>query len=235
MQMGFNNDVRHRGLVVHIQTEDHGLRSKKVTTQVFFSGAVLDSRTMSYEESIANIDDVAECEAVIVRQMKTMHAHFRRQILNGAYDAGLPLDDDEELPTPGARGGSAGQLRINEDSSHREITGGHTPPPMPAAPSARDMQPEVVLDELPDVPDLTSDVTIGDGVAARLSSAPTDGNANPLSGGDELLEDVEHKIYRATRAVPPLTSVTYSSTPAFRWLEDDRAASLAAAFHSALS
>ena len=95
MQMGFNNDVAYRGLVVHIQTEDHGLRSKKITSQVFHSGAILDSKTISYEAEVARFEDDAERDEHIRKMMKALHKQHFKKIHAGDYDEGLPLSEAE--------------------------------------------------------------------------------------------------------------------------------------------
>jgi hypothetical protein len=91
MQMGFNNDIDYRGLVVHIQTEDHGLGTRKITSQVFHSGAILDSRTISYADQIAGIEDPDERDEFIRKQMRTIHKYFYRRIHEGHYDARVRL------------------------------------------------------------------------------------------------------------------------------------------------
>lgn len=94
MQMGFNNDVEYRGLTVHIQTEDHGLRSQKITSQVFFSGAIVDSRTVSYEAEIADVEDDSARDEQIRRMMKALHRQFYRRIHAGEYDDRLPVEGE---------------------------------------------------------------------------------------------------------------------------------------------
>lgn len=92
MQMGFNNDVSYRGLTLHIQTEDHGLGSKKITSQVFFSGAILESKTISYEDEIASIEEEAARDERIRTFMKALHRKFYQRINEGIYDEQLPLE-----------------------------------------------------------------------------------------------------------------------------------------------
>lgn len=91
MQMGYNNDVPYKALTLHIQTEDHGLPSAKVTSHVFFSGAILESRTRSYAEEIARLADDTEREEYIRKFMKAMHRSFYKRIQDGVFDARLPL------------------------------------------------------------------------------------------------------------------------------------------------
>ncbi|MCB9506270.1 MAG: hypothetical protein H6698_00060 [Myxococcales bacterium] len=99
MQMGFNNDIEYKQLTVHIQTEDHGLGSKKITSQVFFSGAILDSRTISYANEIAAIEDDAARDERIRLLMKAIHKKFYKKIHDGDYDEKLPIGAP---PTPAA-------------------------------------------------------------------------------------------------------------------------------------
>lgn len=92
MQMGFNTDVEHRGVTVHIQTEDHGLGDSKITTQVFFSGRILDSRTISYGEAVSGIEGDEARDNEITRRMRAIHRHFLNRIREGIYDAKIPVE-----------------------------------------------------------------------------------------------------------------------------------------------
>lgn len=103
MQMGFNTDIDHLGITVHIQTEDHGLGDSKITTQVFYSGRILDSRTISYAEAISTLDGSDERSAEITKRMRAIHRHFLNRIREGTYDGKLPIDDAvKATPAPAA-------------------------------------------------------------------------------------------------------------------------------------
>jgi hypothetical protein len=105
MLMGQNLDVSYRGRTVHIQTEDLGRQVNKVMTQVFHSGAIMDTRTVSYAEEIGRLGDVQEQNEYIRRMMLALHKHFYNQIVRGTYDAklGLPPLTEEERPSTGVR------------------------------------------------------------------------------------------------------------------------------------
>lgn len=102
MQMGFNTDIEHHGITVHIQTEDHGLGDSKITTQVFYSGRILDSRTISYAEAISSLGDGDERDAEITKRMRAIHRHFLNRIREGTYDGKLPIDDALKAPAAAA-------------------------------------------------------------------------------------------------------------------------------------
>ncbi len=59
MITGYNDDINYNNAVYHIQTEDMGLKYKKIVTHVFIGGAILFSKKTSYEHLLENdeIDD----------------------------------------------------------------------------------------------------------------------------------------------------------------------------------
>jgi hypothetical protein len=102
MLIGFNNDVEYRGKVFHIQTEDHGKNDPRIETQLFHSGAILDTKITSYEDILDEYEGV-EAEERIKAKMKASHKTLFRNLRKGKYDemAGLePVDEtvDAEIP-----------------------------------------------------------------------------------------------------------------------------------------
>ena len=101
MQMGFNNDVDYLGMTLHIQTEDHGMAARKITSQLFFSGAILESKTLAYAASIEAIEVLEEQQELIRKQMRTMHKAFYKRIQEGAYDSKLVVHATREAEATG--------------------------------------------------------------------------------------------------------------------------------------
>jgi hypothetical protein len=103
MLIGFNNDVEYRGKTFHIQTEDHGEGDPRIETQLFHSGAILDTVITSYQEILDEYDG-EEADERVRAQMKASHRSLFKKLKAGEYDdfAGLePLEDvDEDLPEP---------------------------------------------------------------------------------------------------------------------------------------
>lgn len=89
MQMGFNNDVEHLGLTLHVQTEDQGMVARKITSQVFFAGVILEARTLAYAPAVEQAATAEEREELVRKQMRTMHKAFFKRIQEGHYDARL--------------------------------------------------------------------------------------------------------------------------------------------------
>lgn len=87
MLIAYNNDIEFRSRWYHIQTEDNGIKDGHITTTVFFSGQILDSKTTSYLEAISGIEDVGERDRIIKNAMTTQHKLFYAKLYEGAYEA----------------------------------------------------------------------------------------------------------------------------------------------------
>lgn len=85
MQIGFNNDVDWEGVRFHIQTEDLGLSSGKITSQVFRGGAIVDTISVSYSEHIEDLDDPDQRDQEIRKRMRTLHKLCFRHIKSNKY------------------------------------------------------------------------------------------------------------------------------------------------------
>jgi hypothetical protein len=84
--LGYNNNVRHKGKVFHIQTEDSGVKYGHITTHLFMDGGrILKSVKTGYTEYIGN-----ERMAEIVREMmKQQHKAMFIALREGKFD-GVP-------------------------------------------------------------------------------------------------------------------------------------------------
>lgn len=82
--LGYNNNVRHRGRVFHIQTEDSGAKYGHIMTHLFTDGGrILKSVKTSYAEYLGS-----ERMAEIVREMmKQQHKAMYIALRDGKFDA----------------------------------------------------------------------------------------------------------------------------------------------------
>ncbi len=90
--MGFNHNIKYRGQIYHVQTEDSGADSPRVTTHVFLGGNIVASKRTSYAE-VVGADNLAE---VVRTLMEEQHKEMLRNLVNGVYDARRP-----DAPPPG--------------------------------------------------------------------------------------------------------------------------------------
>lgn len=95
--LGFNNNVRHKGRVFHIQTEDSGIRYPHVITHLFADGGrILKSLKTSYAEHVSSADMADKVRALMKEQHKAMFIALRA----GEFDGVIEQDDKPAAPAP---------------------------------------------------------------------------------------------------------------------------------------
>lgn len=93
--LGFNNNVRHKGRVFHIQTEDSGIRHPHIITHLFADGGrILKSIKTSYDEHLGRPGMAETVRGMMQEQHKAMFIALR----DGQYDYLF----DESAANPGA-------------------------------------------------------------------------------------------------------------------------------------
>jgi hypothetical protein len=96
--LGFNNNVRHRGKLFHIQTEDSGIRHPHVITHLFMDGGrILKTIKTSYVEHLGN-EKLAE---VVRKLMKEQHKTMFIALRDGQFDYVLDPDEAPPVSIPG--------------------------------------------------------------------------------------------------------------------------------------
>ncbi|MDQ3263225.1 MAG: hypothetical protein M3Y59_06140 [Myxococcota bacterium] len=101
---GFNHNIKHKGKVYHVQTEDSGRNNPHIITHLFVGGNILASKKTSYAD-ILNAENLSE---VVRELMEEQHKEMLRNLINGVYDN---IDNEG-----GARHYQPGQLATDEES-----------------------------------------------------------------------------------------------------------------------
>jgi hypothetical protein len=136
MLPGFNTNVRHRGVLFHVQSEDSGRAHPHVITHLYHGGTILFSEKSSYAEFVES-DDLA---ARVRELMETQHRAVLARLRTGAFDdsirerLGEVLDEadrrastrptataplDEETAPPAARAAAPAPVREAEPEAAR--------------------------------------------------------------------------------------------------------------------
>jgi hypothetical protein len=85
---GFNTNVRYRGRVFHIQTENSGPSTARVVvTLVYEGGVILSSKKTRYDAKA----DAAESQRVVRELMETQHGDVARALKGGELDTEIGL------------------------------------------------------------------------------------------------------------------------------------------------
>jgi hypothetical protein len=78
---GFNTDVKFRGLVYHVQTEDKGKDNPLIETLIYKGGEILASRRLPYSELVRGVD----AEPAIGRLMEEQHKAMILEVKRGKF------------------------------------------------------------------------------------------------------------------------------------------------------
>ena len=84
MITGFNTDVKYRGTVYHVQTEDKGTSNPLIETLIYKGGEILASRRLPYAELVKGPQD----EAAITKLMEEQHKGMIMEVKRGKFEAG---------------------------------------------------------------------------------------------------------------------------------------------------
>jgi hypothetical protein len=152
-QLGFNNNVRHKGRVFHIQTEDSGVKHPHVITHLFADGGrILKSTKTSYAEFLGEEELAKKVRSLMQEQHKAMFIALR----GGKFDHMFPEDAAAEGAPP-AGGSSPGANEPKPDaaakppSAEREAVPPEAAPPIASQPAPHEPEPaqELPAQELP--------------------------------------------------------------------------------------
>ncbi len=76
--LGFNNNVRHRGRIFHIQTEDSGVKNPRLVTHLFADGGrIIRTMRTEYTEHVARSDMQSFVRNLMKEQHKAMFMALR--------------------------------------------------------------------------------------------------------------------------------------------------------------
>jgi hypothetical protein len=119
MLPGFNTNVRPRGVIFHVQSEDSGRAHPHVITHLYHGGTILFSEKSSY----ADVVDAADLPARVRELMEAQHRAVLSRLRTGDFDDSIrerlgavleeadtrgstrptstaPLDEQTEPPAP---------------------------------------------------------------------------------------------------------------------------------------
>lgn len=101
MIIGANTNVRHRGVVFHVQTEDSGRANPHVISHLYHHGTILASEKTEYKDQL----DAEDLEQVVRGLIEAQHKSMLKRLRAGDFDALISerLGDEAgpaETPTP---------------------------------------------------------------------------------------------------------------------------------------
>jgi hypothetical protein len=120
--LGYNHNVKYRGLVFHVQTEDSGLMNPHLFTHLFYEGVIVSTRKYVY--------DAGSNEEAIKGLMQAQHKAVMKELRKGTFDDKI----DQYLGgTPGLEPRVGGGDLAALPRGSRAATENTPPPPQMAA------------------------------------------------------------------------------------------------------
>ena len=93
MVLGFNHNVRYRGDLFHVQTEDSGAATPNITTLLYRGGEIIASRKTNYGDIIK----FEGLNQLVEELMKEQHKGMLRSLKSGEFDDRAFPDGDGVL------------------------------------------------------------------------------------------------------------------------------------------
>jgi hypothetical protein len=191
--LGFNHNVRYRGLIFHVQTEDSGVLSPHLFTHLFHGGVIVSTRKLVY--------DAGANEEAIKALMQAQHKAVMKDLRRGAFDDKI----DQYL------GGTAG-LEPRAPDSIGSVDSAPVAAPRTrateAAPVAADLSADL---SGPATVDLTEPMIALQAKATvpELPPLPMEDNSPTLQGDDAI-----EVIAAVSSQMPPVRAQTPPPIPA---------------------
>jgi len=227
--LGYNHNVRYRGLVFHVQTEDSGVVSPHLFTHLFHHGVIVSTRKLDY--------DPGSAEESIRSLMQAQHKAVLKDLRRGTFDdkidsylggtPGLLPRGAEEIPERASEielapsAGIVDELAVGapteqvlpmllDELSAPAIERAVPPPPPPPARNTRTVIPPVP-------PRATDRMTV-----PNVPAIPTPGNGPPSSPNLASLASAAASSSTIGRGSPGATDTTLKTQiPAFDVPEPD--------------
>lgn len=87
MVSGFNTNIRHRGLLFHVQSEASGVNNPHILTHLFKGGDILASMKVEY----ADILETENLDSKVRSMMENQHKTMLRGLTRGEHDEAIVM------------------------------------------------------------------------------------------------------------------------------------------------
>jgi hypothetical protein len=179
--LGYNNNVRHKNRVFHIQTEDSGIKHPHIITHLFMDGGrILKSIKRSYAEHVGADKMQDTVKAMMKEQHKAMFialrdGQFDHLVEDGPSKPALDAKKDSKTAVEAAKAGPAAPAAGPPHTPTKTDLLPPPPAPLDSPPMVDDVEMEPRTTR---TPELTLDISslrnaeVGSAPASGLSDLP---------------------------------------------------------------
>lgn len=195
--LGYNTNVRHKGRVFHIQTEDSGVNHPHVITHLFADGGrILKSTKTSYADKLDAPDFQVQVKKIMQDQHKAMFIALRAGQFDHLIDPGAPA-----APPPADISAANAALFTGK---HPAQPAPAPSPPSPAGSTSRPAAAPAPSASAPQTPPVRASI----GTMPALRSA---GPSSPSPPAPAASSAVSARADRSGRYAPVRTPDVFSS------------------------
>jgi len=83
MLSGFNHNLKYKGKIYHVQTEDGGRENPMIITHIFLGGVILSTVRTPYHDLLP----LPDLEEALRARMKVQHLEEVRRLFSGTFDS----------------------------------------------------------------------------------------------------------------------------------------------------
>ncbi len=131
MITGANTNVRYRGILFHVQTEDSGRANPHIISHVYHGGTILGTHKTDYSDRI----DAEDLTSVVRGMIEQQHAAMLEKLNSGGFDAVIAQRlGKSALDADTAAAPVQSRPDTEPDSRSRPSGSDAAPRPAPAAP-----------------------------------------------------------------------------------------------------
>lgn len=128
MVVGYNHNIRYKGEVFHVQTEDSGINTPHIITLLYRGGNIIASKKTSY----ADIVKMGNLNQIVEELMKEQHKDMLRRLKSAEFDAKLGLEGIVDTPSAPAAAAAPQPATPPVAAAPPKIETPPPPPPQPA-------------------------------------------------------------------------------------------------------
>jgi len=158
MITGYNNDIKHRGTIFHVQTEDKGESSAWIESLIYTGGRILARKRVTYKQLL---EDGADKPA-IGKLMERQHRLMIHQIREGRFDA-----DTSDGIEPGSAVPQESDAKIHTTRIQQQAEAMFAPTGAEEAEEASQPEPETPT---PEVEPASDEPTVGEAEVQEADS-----------------------------------------------------------------
>jgi len=139
MITGANTNVRYRGILFHVQTEDSGRANPHIISHVYHGGTILGTHKTDYSDRL----EAADLASVVRGLIEEQHVAMLQKLTSGGFDAVIAqrlgksaLDADTAAGPPVSRPDTEPETRSRPSEPEAAPRSAPAAPPRPLAAAA---------------------------------------------------------------------------------------------------